>query len=357
MVTATFGVEEEFFVADRDTGELREDAETILATARERFDDEIEHELRAGMVEAGTAVCPDTGTLRQELLRRRRAVADGAVAMGARALACGTHPTAKAARVGYGDDDRYRRMAVTFGRLADDALTCGCHVHVAVPSPQIGVRVIDRIGGWLPVLLAISANSPLWEGEDTGFDSWRARVWSRWPSAGPTTTFGSLGDYEQRAEELIAIGAAIDRGMLYYDARLAERYPTVEIRVADVCTDVEDAVLLAALARALVVTAITEKSQALSLPVELTRAASFAAARWGLGGRLVNPRTGRAAPADDVADALIEEVRDALDDAGDTELVVDGLGRARGGGNGAARQRAAFERGGPPAVLDLVTVR
>jgi carboxylate-amine ligase len=353
-VTApTFGVEEEFFLADAETGELRGDAEEILEEAHGGGADAIEHELRSAMAETGTAVSPDVTTLRNELLRNRKMLTDLAARRGAVALAIASHPTARAGRVGYGDDERYRRMADTFGRLADESLVCGCHVHVRIPNRGAGVAVIDRIGGWLPTLLALTANSPYWEGDDTGFDSWRARVWSRWPTAGPTTYFGSLDAYEQRADDLVAAGAALDRKMLYYDVRLAENYPTVEIRVADVCRDVEDVVLIAALSRALVMTALGSDQPAPRLPVERLRAANFSAARWGLDGKLLDPATGQVVPARTALDRLQAEVRAALEEAGDAELVADGLGRVLANGNGATRQRAAWRRGGAAAVLDL----
>jgi carboxylate-amine ligase len=352
----TFGVEEEFFIADRSDGTLREDAEAIVEAARRDADADLDHELRSAMVETGTAVCSDTETLRRQLQHGRRALVDAAASRGAIALASSTHPTAHAHRTGYGDDERYHRMAATFGRLADESLVCGCHVHVRVPDREVGVQVIDRIGAWLPLLLSISANSPFWEGDDTSFDSWRARVWSRWPTAGPTTPFGSHAGYEQRADELVVTGAALDRGMLYYDARLSEHFPTVEIRVADVCLGIDDAVLVAALARALVMSGAAGGLPADSPPVEVKRAAAFAAARWGLGGRLIDPTTRRTAPAGEVLTAVVGAVRDALDEAGDTELVDEGVRRLMRDGNGATRQRAAWARGGSAAVIDTISL-
>lgn len=356
MAVPTYGVEEEFFLADADGHQPREDAAEIIAAARKVTDDSVDQELRSAMAETGTAVCSDADMLRRELTRNRSALADVAGSRGAIVLASGTHPTAKARRVGFPDDDRYQRMAEVFGRLADEAFVCGCHVHVQVPDRVVGVQVIDRIGGWLPALLALSANSPYWEGRDTSFDSWRARVWSRWPTAGPTTVFGGLDAYEQQAEQLIAVGAALDRGMICYDARLSEHYPTVEIRVADVCTDPDDAVLIAVLARALVMTATASASSSV-LPVELRRAAGFTAARSGLSGGLLDPERTRVAPAADVLHALLAAVRPALVETGEDELAAAGVRRLLERGNGATRQRAAWQDGGPAAVVEAITVR
>ncbi len=148
------------------------------------------------------------------------------------------------------DNDRYRDMAEAFGQIARRGTTCGMHVHVAIESDEEGVRCIDRIAPWLPILLAVSANSPYAEGRDTGYASWRTQLWSTWPSAGPTEAFGSLAGYRRACERMIASGAARDPGMLYFDARLSEGQPTLEVRVLDAVTDPEDVGLLTALVRA-----------------------------------------------------------------------------------------------------------
>ena len=145
---------------------------------------------------------------------------------------------------------RYQAMTEHFGLTTSEQLTCGCHVHVGVESPEEGVAVLDRIRPWLPVLLAISANSPYWQGQDTGYASFRSQAWNRFPSAGPTGVFGSVEGYRSYADALVATGVLLDHAMIYFDARLSDRYPTVELRVADT-------VLIATLARALVETAVT----------------------------------------------------------------------------------------------------
>jgi carboxylate-amine ligase len=249
-------------------------------------------------------------------------------------------------------------MAAWFGRIADQAVVCGCHVHVGVDSREAGVAIIDRIRPWLATLLALSANSPLWQGEDTGFDSWRTQVWSRWPTAGPTSRFGDLSTYEARSDALIGAEAALDRAGLYYEARLSEQWPTVEVRVADVCLDVDVAVLLGVLVRALVTTA----ARATDTPVagdtvEMLRAATFMSSRWGLRGNLVDPLSRRAEPARSVASRLLSHTRDALADSGDLELATQGVEQLLRRGTAAARQREVWLARGPSAVIDLVTVR
>jgi carboxylate-amine ligase len=348
------GIEEEFLLADAGTGQLRQDSEEILRRAGHLVSEGLEHELRTGMVETGSA-CRDLSAARVEVQRRRRALSAAAADVGARVLASSSHPDVSPEEAGYADDARYRQMAREFGALADETLVGGCHVHVSVPDRATGVAVLDRIRTWLPVLLALSTNSPLWRGRDTGYDSWRTQVWSRWPTAGPTSPFRDVATYDARAETLLASGAALDRGMLYYQARLSERWPTLEVRIADTCLDVDTAVLVGGLARALVMTAAAGAGSPVpDVPVEVLRAATFAASRYGLRERLVDPLDGRARPAADVVDELLMHVRDALEETGDHEQVVDALSHLQADGTGADRQRAAWQIDGQAGVLDLV---
>jgi carboxylate-amine ligase len=229
-------------------------------------------------------------------------------------------------------------------------------VHVDVSDDEEGVRVIDGLRPWLPLLTAISANSPYAAGRDTGYASWRQQVWARWPTSGTAEPFGSAAEYRRVSESLVRLGAALDDGMLYYDARLSAVYPTVEIRVADACTDVDHALVVAALSRALVETLADGSSSEAQPRSDLLRAAWWRAARYGLSGDLVHPQTWELVPAGDALAALVDRVGEALAQAGDTDRVTDGLARLASAGNGARQQRQAFERSGDlhAVVADLV---
>jgi carboxylate-amine ligase len=225
-------------------------------------------------------------------------------------------------------------------------LTCGCHVHVSVEDDEEGVAVLDRIRIWLPVLTALSANSPFWQGADSGYASFRSQAWQRWPSAGPNEPFGSVRAYHRLVDDLLETGTVVDDGMLYFDARLSAKWPTVEIRTADVPLRVEDTVTLAGLARGLVETAARETRAGIAVPdvrSELLRLASWRAGRSGLGGDLVHPRTGRPAPAADVLAELLEHVRPALTEAGDLERVTEGVQDMLRRGTGADLQRRVLQ--------------
>ena len=297
-------------------------------------------ELKAQQLELGTRVC-DTLTQVEAELRHWRGRAEAAAnAVGAHVVALATSPVAVDPI--QTDGERYARLLNTFGHTAREVLTGGCHVHVSVDGEVEGVAVLNRIRVWLPVLTALSANSPFWQGSDTGYASFRSQVWNRWPSAGPTPLFADAADYRRVISDVLATETVLDTGMVYFDARLSEKWPTVEVRIADVALRVEDAVVLAGLVRGLVETAAREARAGIPAPdvgVHVLRVASWRAGRSGLGGDLVHPHTGRPAPARVVLAALLEHVRSALAEAGDLAAVSDGLAALLHRGTGADLQR------------------
>ena len=224
------------------------------------------------------------------------------------------------------DHPRYRKLARYYGPLVAQAGgTCGCHVHVGVPSRDLGVQVLARLRPWLASLLAITVNSPIAGGRDTTWASWRYPAWSRWPTAVPPAVWPDAAAYDTAVRRLIARGAAVDEQGIHFLARLSPRYPTVEIRVADTCLDVGTAVLLAGLTRALVTTALAEARQGTPVPAVPARrvsAALAAAARHGLAGTGVDPFTGQPADARSLRSRLLDHVRPALSDRGDAQTIT-----------------------------------
>jgi carboxylate-amine ligase len=215
--------------------------------------------------------------------------------------------------------------------------------------------VLDRIRPWLPALLALSANSPFWQGQDTGYSSFRYQAWSRWPTAGPTDAFGTVAAYRRTIQQMIGTGTLLDTGMVYFDARLSEHYPTIEIRVADVCLRADDAVLVAALSRALVETEARAWRAGGDVPgqrVEMLRLASWRASRSGLEYSLLNPASGLPESAAVTVNALFDHVRDALDEQGDTATARELLDAVLARGNGAAFQRGAARDGDLTTMID-----
>src|ERR1700730_8119741 len=149
-------------------------------------------------------------------------------------------------------------MYEEYQQIVVEQQVCACQVQVGVPNRDLAVRVCRRVRAWLPVLLALSARSPMFRRVDTGYASFRTIAISRWPTVGPPPDFESAAEYDEAVSTLVDSGVISDAGMIYYDARPSARYPTVEIRIPDACPRVDDALLLAALARALVVTTAAE---------------------------------------------------------------------------------------------------
>ncbi len=359
METRTVGVEEELLVVDPATRSVTSRAGEVLEEDAEHGSNELDKELFRHQVELRTEPTRDVDEVVRQVVTARRRAGEAAAARDLAVAACGTIPIG-VEQAEVTPDDRYRDMLERFGAVARLGTTCGMHVHVAIESDEEGVGCLDRVAPWLPVLLAVSTNSPFADGEDTGYASWRTQQWSTWPSAGPTEAFGSLAGYRRACERMIASGAARDPGMLYFDARLSAGQPTVEVRVLDVVTDVRDTGLLAALVRALVETAARQWSAdepPLPWRSEELWAARWRAARYGLAGDLLDPRSHELRPARHVLAALVDLVGERLDAAGDSERAAAGVERVLGG-TGATRQRAAYERTGSlEGVVDDLLAR
>ncbi len=357
VVNRTVGVEEEFLLARTSSPGLVAAGDAVVAAAEMGSDGQFEHEFKREQAELGTAPQQSMADLAEDLVRRRADLAVAARRQGVRLLASATSPLDEQVTSTAGD--RYERMTSQFGRFARMQLTCGMHIHVAVDSPTEGVAVLDRMRGWLAVLLALSANSPFLAGHDTGYASYRTVLWGQWPTSGVADPFGGLEEYERARAALVSSGAAIDDGMIYFDARLSARYPTVEIRVADVCVHPEDAVVIAALARALVATVALEWAgdrPVVPLRSELLRAATWRAARWGVDQDLVEVRTAEVVPAWDLVDRLVDWVAPSLERYEDSERVATGLTEIHRRGTGARTQREAYVANGFDGVADAVTV-
>jgi carboxylate-amine ligase len=356
MNIRSVGVEEELLLVDPRTGQPQAVAGMVLEEATDAEDrpasteaagqeaaSTLDFELQLQQMETNTRPCRGLEELGREVRRCRAWAAEAARRAGVRVAALATSPVPVKPEVV--DKSRYQKMAQTFGLTAHEQLVCGCHVHVEISSDQEGVAALDRIGPWLPTLLALSANSPFWQGQDSGYASFRYQAWSRWPSSGPTDVFGTAAAYQETVRQMVATNTVLDAGMVYFDARLSQHYPTLEIRIADVCLHADDAVLIAALARALVETeARSWRAGKPPLPqrAELLRLASWRASRSGLDGALLNPVTGRPDQSAAVANLLLDHVHDALADAGETDSVTELLSAVLARGNGAAFQRNIY---------------
>jgi len=342
----TLGVEEEFLLVDRH-GHLADRGPEVSDGVPEPLG-QVEYELSRCQVEAATDVCTSMDEIVQGLRDLRAKLAIEAGSQGLRLLPSGVAPLAEARRIPITPKDRYQRMEREFGALAQVSLTCACHVHIGIADRSCGLVISNRLRPWLPVLLALTANSPFHDGVDTRHASWRRVTWSRWPSSGPPPYFESVERYESLVDALLRTGAILDRGMIYWDVRLSDHEPTLEVRISDVAATVEEAVLLAVLVRGLAGRALDEGSapgtRGGGPSREVLAASLWRAARDGLSGHCVDPDSGALVPTWRRVDDLVRHVRPQLRSTGDEEFVTETLARLRAEGGGAQRQRAAFAR-------------
>lgn len=359
----TFGIEEEFLLVDPATGHPVPVAELALSRAAKRSTSDmgpvLTREVQQEQIEAVGPVC----TTLQELeaaVREGRTMADEAArSVGARAAALATSPFLTSPSMV--PLPRFQLMADRFGLTFREQLTCGFHVHVGVVSGEEAVAVLDRIRVWLPVLLALSANSPFWQGRDSGYASFRYQAWNRWPTAGPCELFGSERGYRRHIRSLLTTGVLVDEGMVYFDARLSSTHPTVEVRIADVCLDPSHSAAIAAIVRALVEQAARDWGAGIRAPrvsAAQLRLAGWQASVAGMEGQLLHPVLHTPCPAADAVEALLSHIRPVLAAVGDEGPVFRELARILSSGTGSRRQRdtMAGSRSLAAVVADAVEV-
>jgi carboxylate-amine ligase len=352
----TLGAEEELHLIDLESWKLSARAPQLLSRLPEQS---YSAEIQRTTVETNTEIVTSLSGLRDEIVRLRRAVIDLAAAEGVGVAAVGTAPRSVFADFELTTTGRYSRMQEQYRLLVDEQLICGTQIHVGVSDRDLAIDIAQRVAEDLPVLLALSASSPYWNGHDTGYSSIRSIIWQRWPSAGATGPLASAEEYDQLLASLIDTGVIADAKMAYFEVRPSSHAPTLELRVCDACPIVDDAVLIAGLFRASVRAAETDIQAGrpyLPVPAPIHRAAMWQAARGGLTGDLLDDtRHPRPVAAAHAVRHLIRRLRPQLEELGDYDDVVYLAETLLGRGNSADRQRAAFaERGDLDDVVRLV---
>jgi YbdK family carboxylate-amine ligase len=346
---ATFGVEEEFHLVDPVTYRLTRSPALATAAVRHEAGVHLHAEITTTQLETVTGICGSLAELRAELAATRAEAAGAAERAGVRLLPSSTHPFDSWQQQDITPAPRYEAMVDRWAGLALQQDICGCHVHVGVPDLDTAVAVMDRARPYLPVLLAMTGSSPFHDGVDTGYDSFRTMWWSRWPMTGPPEYLGSAERFRDVVTGLVASGLVADASHLYWDVRPSYHLPTLEFRLADVCTSVDDAVLHAALARSLVrvLAARVERDVPCPRPrAELLRAARWRAARYGFDGELFDPVHCELVDARLAVRRLLAELEDDLRDHGEWAEVDELVQQLFARGTSAARQRRTWLRTG-----------
>jgi len=354
----TIGVEEEYQIVDPATRQLRQRAARILPGAREAVGDVVTNELYLSQIEIGTPVCRTLAEVRGELVRLRRAVVEASAREGCRIASAGTHPFSRWEDQTLTPKPRYGSILEEFQQITREQIIFGCHVHVGIADREESIRIMNRARAWLAPILALSASSPFWLGVDTGYASYRTELFGRFPMTGIPADLGSRAEFDELVANLAGVGSIEDGSKLYWDIRPSSRFDTLEFRIADVCQTVDEAVMIGGLCRALALAcrgATDRDAPSARVRPELLRAAKWRAARFGLDGELIDLEALRLAPASEVVENFLKFLRPSLESLGEWDEVRSLVAQTLSRGNGARRQRVAFERAGRfEDVVDLI---
>lgn len=353
---ASLGVEEEFHLVDLETRRLTPRAPEVLA-ALGGTDGHFVSELQQTTVETNSPVARTLEELHADLTALRSRLITASERVGVGVVAAGCVPVATPVQLT--PDARFQRMLADYQLLVREQVICGAQVHVGIDDRDAAAALIDRVSPWLPALLALSASSPFSSrGEETGYASTRALIWSRWPTTGGAGAFTSAAAYDAHVQNLIASGVISDAGMIYFDVRPSSHVPTLELRVCDACPLVDTVVLVAGLFRAVVARELARLQRgepSSAVEPALQRAAMWRAARSGLEGELVDLAGPRSVPAGALLRSMLNQLRPELEMSGSWELTSDLCEQALARGSSASRQRELLRRtGSVDDVVDLL---
>jgi carboxylate-amine ligase len=363
-----FGIEEEFALLDEETlvpvplGSAAIDALTggtgtfaCDGAVPDESAGTVKKEFLASQLEFATPPMQTLAEAERQLRPFRQALSDFGRANGAVAVGTGT-PFGVAPAGTVTPSDRYDLIARWLGRISDTHHVNGLHVHVEIPDAEARVRALNAVRPWLPVLLALSANSPFAEACDTGHASWRSIIMRRLPVYGSPPHFVDADHYQATVDRLLRAQVIPDAASVAWVARVSARYPTLELRVFDAQLSADDTLLLAALCRALVVTVQSDGGSADNRvhETDALQTSLWSAARWGMDAMLLHPVSAEPVAARSAIELLLQTIAPALEQSGDLAFVNEHLARLLREGNGAERQRRAHRDSGVAGLRTVV---
>ncbi|MBL8669641.1 MAG: carboxylate-amine ligase [Alphaproteobacteria bacterium] len=246
----TLGIEEEYFLVDRQSRDLKIDPPpAMMERAQSLLRDQVAPEFLKCQIEVGTTVCTSLAEARAQLALLRRTIAAVAAEFGLAPIAASTHPFAQWESTQPTDKARYAAIAQDLQVVGRRLVICGMHVHVGIPDDELRIDLMNQVRYFLPHLLMLATSSPFWRGADTGLKSYRLSIFRELPRTGLPEAFESFGEYKRHVDVLVKAGLVEDATKLWWDIRPSARFPTVEMRIADVCTRLEDALAVAAIYR------------------------------------------------------------------------------------------------------------
>jgi carboxylate-amine ligase len=345
----TVGVEEEYLLVDRETRDLVTDMpESMIEDCEHEMEarGQVSPEFLRAQIEVGTKVCGSIGEVREELGRMRECVIKVADRHGCAPIAASTHPFARWLDQRHTDKERYDSLGRELQATARRLLICGMHVHVGIEDEETRIDLMSQFAYFLPHLLALSCSSPFWEGENTGLKSFRLTVFDALPRTGMPETFASWAEYERHIEVMVEAGLIEDGTKIWWDVRPSARYPTLETRVMDVCTHIDDAVCIAAINVCLLrmLFRLRRSNQRWRTYARMLLMENrWRAMRYSFDEGLVDLGRGAIVPHAENLGELIELIREDAEALGCT-AEVEHAWKILEGGTSAHRQLAAYER-------------
>ena len=342
----TLGVEEEYLLVDKETGALVVDPpDSLMKACEDRLGEQVASELLRSQIEIGTKVCHNVQEAREDLCRLRKAVIEVADDHGYAPIAASTHPFSKWIDQKQTPKDRYEALTHEMQAAARRLLICGMHVHVGVEDDELRIDLMNQMSYFLPHLLALSCSSPFWEGRDTGLKSYRLTVFDAMPRTGIPERFASYAEYERHVRILVEAGLIEDSTRIWWDLRPSARYPTLETRVMDVCTRLDDTVALTAMLvchmRMLLRLRSHNQRWRIYTPM-LIRENRWRAMRYGYDEGLIDLAKGVVVPFADLLDEMLDLIAEDAEALG----CVDEIAHVRTilqRGTSAHRQLKAYE--------------
>ncbi|HET7435271.1 MAG TPA: carboxylate-amine ligase [Thermoanaerobaculia bacterium] len=353
----TLGIEEEFQVVDPETRQLKSHIHELFAEGERRLKDEIKREMHDPVIEVGTPICRNIAEARREITRLRREIINLVREGGLRIAAAGTHPISHWKDVEITSAARYDQIVYELQMLARANLIFGLHVHVAVEDNETRLQIMNAARYFLPHVFALSVNSPYWCGQNTGWKSYRAKVFERFPRTGMPDYFRAWTDYEEYAQTLIATHCIDNPKKIWWDVRPHPFFPTLEYRICDVPMRIDETICFAALFQAITVKLYRLYRQNMGWRLyrkSLLTENKQRAARFGIGGKLIDFGKREEVPFGMLLDELLEFVDDVVDELGSRNEVYYAREILKNG-TGADRQLAQFEkRGDLRDVVDFI---
>jgi len=347
----SLGVEEELHIVDATTGELVPKIEEIMSRLPDELHEFVSYELFQSVMEIKTAACASVAEVEKQLRGLRSRVGSWAAACGASLASAGTHPFSRYKDQKVTDQERYKEVLRTLRWIAQREVIFGQHVHVAVPGPEEAIIAHNRLSEQTPLLLALSANSPFWQGFDTGFESARVKIFEPFPRAGLPPAFPDYGAFEGYVDLMVESGAMEDYTFCWWDVRPHPQIGTIELRVLDSQTSLRDTVALTAVTQCLVAEVLQEVGPHEPYDMHLAVENKFRASRYGMEASFYDARDKITVPARDLARTFVERLKPHAQDLG-CESELEGVLEIVEGGTGSQRQREVYSESGN--FLDVV---